>query len=120
MHWNILSPIFQIMIFIMFQLDIETQFPVTRGLLSTILVSAKNLQLVEIDWQIKSMLFSSYQNLDCAKIPKNGFNFDSYRHSKSSLSATTGLTPSTNIATDFFCFRNSSDDNHLPFPAIDF
>ena len=77
-----------------------------KGLVSSILVSAENLKLVEIDWWVKSMIFASYQNLDTPKIPINAIILDLSRHSKLSSPATTGFISFTKVAIeDFLRFR---------------
>ena len=95
---------FQRMLCIMFYLDY--------------LVSADNWKLVEIYWQIRTLIFFSHQNLDNLKVPKYAIAFDLSRHAKSSLTATTGFMSSINIATEIFPLLTSISANNYPVRSL--
>ena len=60
-------------------------FSVSRGFVSSVLVTAENLRLLEIFWQIKPLIFPPHQNFYVPKIPKYATTSDFSRPSKSSL-----------------------------------
>ena len=65
------------------------------------------------DWQI-NVFFSWRQNLDSPETPKNANTSDLSRHSKSSLSVTTGFISSTKVAIEKFMFlKNINFGNYL-------
>ena len=64
---------------------------VTRGSVSSILVSAESSKFLEKDWQNNSLYFSSHQNLDSPIIVEYAITFDLSGHANSFLTATTGF-----------------------------
>ena len=84
----------------------------TRGFASSILISAENLELVEIYWQIKRVIFSWHQNLDSPKVPKYSITF------VSALTATTAFMSSTKVAVKGFPFLRSISANEYRFCSL--
>ena len=93
-------------------------FSVTRSLVSSTLISAESLKLVEIDWQSKSLIFSSHPNFQNPNFPKNAVTFDLFRHAKSSLTATTGFIFSTKVAIKVFPLLRNNIGNNYPFRSL--
>ena len=92
-------------------------FSVTRGLGSSILVSAENLKLVEINWQNKLLLLSSLQKTYSPKYAKRALIFVLPRQSKSSLTPTTAFISSTKFAIKKFSLLRSikASNYHLRY-----
>ena len=83
----------------------------------SIVVSDESLKLVEIDCYIKSLIFSSHQNLDSPKIRKYAITLQLSRHAKSSLTATRGFIFSTTVSIKLSISRNVTGNNYL-FPSL--
>ena len=96
----------------------NSNFSVTRGWGSSITVAAENLKLVEIDWQIKSLIFSSDQNLDNPKFPQFAITFVLSRDPKSSSSACTGFISSTKVAIEMHTPLRSISGNNYPVRSL--
>ena len=58
----------------------NSSFSVTIGLVAFILFSAENLELVETNRQIESLVFFSHQELDGPKIQKYAITIELSRH----------------------------------------
>ena len=119
LHWNTDFRIFQIMRFIRFFFQYRNScFSVTRSLVSSTLISAESLKLVQIDWQSKSLIFSSNPNFQNPNFPKYAVTFDLFRHAKSSLTASTGFIFSTKVAIKVFPLLRNNIGNNYPFRSL--
>ena len=72
----------------------------------------------KFDWWIKSLILSSHQDVDSSKIPKYATTLDSSRLSKSTLSATKSLIPSTKVAIKKFPLSRNIGGNDYPFRSL--
>ena len=93
-------------------------FSVTSSLVSSTLISAESLKLVEIDWRSKSLIFSSHPNFQNPNFPKYAVTFDLFRHAKSSLTASTGFIFSTKVAIKMFPLLRNNIGNNYPFRSL--
>ena len=96
----------------------NSESSVTRGLISSILVSVKNLKPVEFYWQIEQMMFSWHQNLDTPKILKYAIIFDLSRHAKSSLTANTVFMSSIKVKIKEFPLLRGISGFSYPFRSL--
>ena len=91
-------------------------FSISKGSVSSIMVSAESLKPLETDWQFKSLIFSSHQNLDGLKIPKNAITFDLLRYwKKKSLFATTAFISPIKVAIGRLQLLRSKNCTNYPF-----